>query len=196
MLGIALLGPAAIMYSDYGFSTSYQIVAVLWQVYSYFDPYSPVPAPQIYFEPLLIVGTLPLLFLRYIFVYLMYRLYTGKTTRKRTLLCGIAAELQIPAFYYILTLPSLLFYPPGYGFYFPLIIPTPLLFISGYLIIRIRPPATDASWIEEEPKSQWWGSSETSQQPESPMQSVESTPKPSDTDAVKKDEDDWLVDDR
>lgn len=186
----ALLGPIAMMYMSYDWSAQLQIVAPMWYIYYYSwndYMYDPIPPIMARFDPLMFLGTLPIVFLRYIFIIMMYRYYSGKTTRIRTLFAGVIAELQLPAFYYILMTISFILYPGGM-FYIPLVIPTPLLLLVGYALIRYRPPIEDEVWIDRESTKQWWDLRKSTTEP-----TIEQPEKHEEVTSVA--EDDWLLDD-
>ena len=91
-----------------------------------------------------IILMIPILALRLVYVYQVHRYYEGLTTRLRTLLLGILAEGP-GVFMLFLMLIALLV--PSLWLYFS--IPTPLLFLSGILILWRRPLP--------EPKTPWNG---------------------------------------
>ncbi|MFW9974211.1 MAG: hypothetical protein ACFFDQ_02945 [Candidatus Thorarchaeota archaeon] len=77
----------------------------------------------------------PLIALRFLFVFQLYRLYNGKTSRRAAISFGILSEL----FLVILNIPgyiSSVLNPPFTEIYLPL----PFLLLIGYLIIKIYPP--------------------------------------------------------
>ncbi|MFW9931045.1 MAG: hypothetical protein ACFFDR_00100 [Candidatus Thorarchaeota archaeon] len=192
MLFVAVIGPIAAMYMAYEWSTQFQIVASLWAIYYYSDPFFYEYGSNFTFSftPYIFFSTLPVVFIRYVFVFMMYRYFSGKTTRKRAIITGVASEIQLPALYLILMIPSFLFTPPGGYFFFPLIFPVPVLFVVGYAIIRFRPPPEDETWIDKEVAKQWWDSSAAVSE-DAPVESpVSDDPAPQET------EDDWLVDTR
>ncbi len=81
------------------------------------------------------IGLLPLIVLRFLFVFQLYRLYNGKTSRRAAISCGIVSEL----FLVMLNIPnyiSSILTPLFNEIYLPL----PFLLLIGYLIIRIYPP--------------------------------------------------------
>jgi len=191
MLIIALLGPMVLMYYSTGWNTQIQMVGALWTLLVNFEHfgYDYGPPYNFNFSPSWFLASLPYAFVRYIFVYMMYRFYTGKATRRRTIMTGIVSELPLPVLFLITMIPMLLFSPPGMGFYFPIFIPVPILFVVGYAIIRFRPPPEEEVWIDREAATQWWDASkqddETQPEFQAPPQQIE-----------KEAEDDWLVDDR
>ncbi len=78
---------------------------------------------------------LPLIALRLLFVFQLYRLYNGKTSRRAAISCGIASEL----FLVILNIPNYLNLIWNSLFY-EIYLPLPFLLLIGYLIIKIYPP--------------------------------------------------------
>lgn len=151
---IAVISPIAIMFTDYGWGDlSAMIISMTWQMnYSSWGQ-------DFRFDPFSLFASLPFTFLRIVFAIMMMRLYQGKTTKKRTLLVGIASELQLAVIYYIPTLLMLLFAPSMY-FFIQIIIPIPVLFAIGFLIIKFAPPTERTMWIEDEKTSAWWEKSD------------------------------------
>jgi len=107
------------------------------------------------FDPFTLFASLPFTFLRIVFAIMMLRLYQGKTTRKRTVVIGIASELQLILIFYVPMLLTLLLFPTGY-FSFQLILPIPILIGIGLIIMKLSPPTEQTMWIEEEKSSSWW----------------------------------------
>jgi hypothetical protein len=100
-------------------------------------------------HPFLLIQIVLLLFLRIVFVIQMSRYYSMKTTKKRTLLLGIASELQSPfitiSFAFIMNV--ILSGDGSFAFY----IPIPILLLVGYTIMKMRPLEEDTiPWEESE----------------------------------------------
>ena len=70
---IAILAPIMIVINQYGWETNTMVVAMTWQA-SYYTWGS-----DIFFDPFSLIGSLPFTFLRIFFVYMMVRLYQGRT---------------------------------------------------------------------------------------------------------------------
>lgn len=176
LLVLALFGPIAGAYISYGWTPQVSIIAVLWQINSAsYGPGFPSLPFNIRFTPEAIFASFPFVFLRYVFVFMVYRLYTGKTTRRRTYLAGLAAELQLVGIYGVMSLVSLLSAPYGGVFYMPIIVPIPVMFLCAYAFIRFISPPEEKLWIEEETPKQWWERFKTpieehDEQPTSPEQ--------------------------
>ncbi|MDF1538474.1 MAG: hypothetical protein P1Q69_06190 [Candidatus Thorarchaeota archaeon] len=189
---IALFGPLAMQYYNYGGSMSndFTIVAMAWIYYSnsWMGPFS-----GLMIDPFMLISSLPFTFLRFAFAYMLYRLYCGKTTHKRVLLTGILMELFLPVFYLIMYLPMLLMGPGWYGP--PLLIPIPILLLYGMAIVKVYPPPQEKLWIETEKTEYWW---EESKETEEPMKSSDTSPSTEDTasqtgdDVTTQTKDDWL----
>jgi hypothetical protein len=91
---------------------------------------------------------------------MIHRLYKGKTTRKRAIIVGIAAELQVNTIFCIPYLIMLLLNPYS-TFYYPMMIPIPLLLILGVILFRVSPPPGEPSvWRDDDKEGYWWGKSE------------------------------------
>ncbi len=138
---------------------SVQIIAGLWWLYysiyvgEQVGPEPPSATFSVQFNPIFLIAIIPLAFLRFVFAYMVYRFYLGQTTLKRALIIGIPAELEGPAYLLLTLLPTYLFVPS-----FPPIIPipVPIVLLSGYLLMRIKKPAMDDSWLEKtKPKPVW-----------------------------------------
>jgi len=159
---IAVISPIAIMLTDYGWGDlSAMIISMMWQMnYSSWGQ-------EFRFDPFSLFASLPFTFLRIVFAIMMMRLYQGKTTKKRAILVGIASELQLAVIYYLPTLFMLLFAPSMY-FYIQIIIPIPVLFAIGLIIMKFSPPAERTMWIEDEKTGSWWEKSD-----EEPTQTTE-----------------------
>ncbi len=189
---VALLGPITAMFYETPWSTQIQVIGTFWvsSISLSQDIYEPAPPISTYVNPDMFISLLPFSILRYIFVLLMYRFYSGKTTKRRAILTGIISELIMPIFYLITLIPSLILTPYGYEFYFPILIPTPLLFLIGYAIIRFRPPHEDEVWIDRDTTKKWWDKSVPAT--DSPVIHAASADETTSPDSI----DDWLVDER
>ncbi len=101
--------------------------------------------------PLAFIGNLPATFLRLVFVYQMYKLYLGRTSRKRTLLVGAASELQTA------TIGIFGAVIPVFSLMSRFFIPIPILFVTALIIIRLTPPGTVTTpWEDTEDTESWW----------------------------------------
>ncbi|MFW9976211.1 MAG: hypothetical protein ACFFDQ_13150 [Candidatus Thorarchaeota archaeon] len=106
-----------------------------------------IPIPS----PFALIGNIPLTFLRLVFVYQMYKLYEGRTTRKRTILVGAASELQITA------IGILSVIMPVFSLMSRFFIPVPLLFLAALIAIKIAsPPEDTAYWKSSGDTENWW----------------------------------------
>ena len=80
------------------------------------------------------------------FAYFMYRLYSGKTSAKKTFAIGGLGVIP-PIF---LTIPNLFIalVTPGYPYIYP-IIPIPLTLFLGYALVRKYPPLENVpEWLQ------------------------------------------------
>jgi hypothetical protein len=83
---------------------------------------------------------LPYYFFDFVFIIQIYRYYQNKASRTWTIIAGIYAEIH-PL---LLSLPVLLGLPftiaPGGEVMYPVIIPIPILFLVGLVLIYLKPP--------------------------------------------------------
>jgi len=83
---------------------------------------------------------LPYYFFEFVFIIQIYRYYQNKASRTWTIIAGIYAEIH-PL---LLSLPVLLGLPftiaPGGEVMYPVIIPIPILFLVGLVLIYLKPP--------------------------------------------------------
>ncbi|MDF1538505.1 MAG: hypothetical protein P1Q69_06345 [Candidatus Thorarchaeota archaeon] len=144
---VALFAPAAIQ--TYVFTPNQmKIIAMLW---IYNIGYTGTPYVT---DPRMWLITFTLTFLRLAFVVMIYRLYQGKTTSKRCSIVGIASESQVPLSIIIPTLLTISSYP-GLD-YIPVVIPIPILILSGAIMVRILKLPDTRQWIEKEQSQSWW----------------------------------------
>jgi hypothetical protein len=94
---------------------------------------------------------LPLGVWRVVFVYQMVRYYRGLSTRYRTILAGILAEIPLLAFYYWGT------YVTSMGVLSYLTIPTPLMFMGALVFLRMTPyPVPETPFDDQAEPDMWW----------------------------------------
>ncbi|KXH71134.1 MAG: hypothetical protein AM326_12015 [Candidatus Thorarchaeota archaeon SMTZ-45] len=118
-----------------------------------FADVSPVPNEAIP-TPFVFIGNLPVTFLRLVFVYQIYKLYQGRTTRKRTMLVGAASELQMAI---IGILGAII---PVFSLSSRLFIPLPILFLAALVTIKVVPPLeVSTPWKNPEDSESWWAKS-------------------------------------
>lgn len=144
MAVVALVSPVTMQmtfFSGYSMTT---IVAMTWMYY--FGGLGPIMFPFL-FLPYILIASLPQTFLRIVFVAMMYRLYSGNSTKTRVIIVGIAAEIQTPVMAYVTILPLYLSNIIPIDF-IPLIIPIPILLIIGLLILRVFPFPELKLWDE------------------------------------------------
>lgn len=155
LTAIVVLGPIAFIHlSSFGASYTFtQIIAMTWTMMV--DDRGlilmTVLTRLVYF-----FGVLLVTFPRLIFVYMINRLYSEKTTRKRVVRTGIISEIWLPATYYI---PLLLqaITSPGTISGIPIAIPIPILLIAGLYMLRKKPTkGLPSAWAEAESSEDWW----------------------------------------
>ena len=144
---VALFGPVGIIFIP---ASGFTVAAMTWVFYSA----SMGPFSNFMFDIFTLFASLPFTFLRLVFVWMIYRLYRGKTSLKRVAVVAIATELQLLVIFLISYLPMLLMYPGWYPL--PLLIPIPLLTLVGFVLTKIAPPPEDSLWIEEKQTQYWW----------------------------------------
>jgi len=190
---IALICPLTVQFYDYGGSPfgDITIVAMTWIYYSnsWMGPYGGLTI-----DPFMFISSLPFTFMRFVFAYMLFRLYSGKSTIKRVMLTGIVMELFLPVFYLITYLPMLLMNPGWFSM--PLLLPIPILLFYGVMILKGYPPLQDKLWIETEKTEYWWDKSKEAEEPskvdDTTPQTNDDTATPQNEDATPQTEDDWL----
>ena len=148
---IMFLAPMGIVFYFFDESGSWYaaVLAMLWysNMGSFGTYYSPYAA---------ILATLPLSFMKMVYVFLIWRAYQGKATTRQAIRFGIAMELWFPFLYSLPYLISLLFVPMFFEGWL-LAIPLPILLLSGWLALKLHPPVgTSASWVATEQREDWW----------------------------------------
>ncbi len=144
---VALLAPFAFNLSSYD-GLYLSIIGVLWNFTS-----SPYYTYLDIANPFMIISMMPFGFFRLAYAYQMFRLYKGRTTKKRTLTLGIVSELPFAlVFIPVLIMWFLNPYGPMY-----LMGPTFILLIVGILIIRLKPPLEPPEiWEGMADEKPWW----------------------------------------
>ncbi|TXT56944.1 MAG: membrane protein of unknown function [Candidatus Thorarchaeota archaeon] len=86
---------------------------------------------------------------RFFVVIQVAKLYEMRTTKKRTYLVVLLAEMILPIFYALVSMPVLLV--PGFpSILFVLGIPTPFLLLALWILIsKYPPPEKSKTWFEE-----------------------------------------------
>jgi hypothetical protein len=151
MTFVALLGPALFTaYLDREFNC--QLMAMTWEA-RYWDHNIQIVVVQPY---MLTIGLL-LFSLRPVFAYQMVRYYKGRTTKLNTLLVGVASELQVLVVTNLMTIGQLVSSPNPSQILVPLFGPTPVLFLTGLVIMKLRPPPEITTpWQQMEERKQRW----------------------------------------
>ncbi len=132
----AVFGPAFIQQ----YVPSWIIMSMTWQIVI---ESTLIPL----FDLWLLIISLPFTFMRFIVVFMFYRLYKNKTTFKRLLVTVLASEIQPILFYDIPLFLAALQGP--FPYYIPFIIPIPFLTLITLLIVRFYPPPIkEDDWLE------------------------------------------------
>lgn len=137
---VAVLAPIYIMFFPWNDEIEFQIAAMTWLFYYESSGFFFYP------DPLIWIQLLPLIFLRFAFVYQMLKYYKGNTTRKSVIVVGIISELQL----WITLIPLYtIFVLPFNPEYFPIYVPIPDLLITSLLLMKLRPiKEATTPWIE------------------------------------------------
>ena len=153
MTFVALLGPARLtVYLGHEFN--WQLMAMTWEA-SYLDHNIQIVVVQ----PYMLMTGLLLLSLRPVFAYQMVRYYNGRTTKMNTLLVGVASELQVLVVMIFVTIAQSVLspYPGAIWTLLPLFGPIPVLFLTGLVIMKIRPPPEITTpWQQMEERKRRW----------------------------------------
>jgi len=151
MTFVALLGPA--LFTVYlGREFNWQLMAMTWEA-SYLDHNIQIVVVQ----PYMLTIVLLLFSLRPVFAYQMVRYYNGKTTKLNTLLVGVASELQILVVANLGMIVQLALSPDPGKILVPLFGPIPVLFLTGFVIMRLKPPPEITTpWQPMEERKQRW----------------------------------------
>jgi hypothetical protein len=144
---VALVAPLAFFFSGYD-GLYISLIAILWSFTSssYYT--------QLVIADIFTLGmSMPFGFLRLAYAYQMFRLYNGRTTKKRTLTLGIVSELPLA----ILFIPYLIMWLLNPLSPLALAAPTLILLIVGILIVKFKPPPKPPeTWVEISEKKSWW----------------------------------------
>lgn len=157
MAAIAVLAPAGLNVEfdpSTGVIMHLSMICMLWTLPITFAGNNPggtfqeaIPIPS----PFALIGNIPLTFLRLVFVYQIYKLYQGRTTRKRTFLVGAASELQMA------TIGILSVIMPVFSLMSRLFIPVPILFLAALITIKVAPPyEVTTHWKHPGDTENWW----------------------------------------
>lgn len=106
--------------------------------------------------PIQFFSSLPFTLFRLFFLLMVYRFYQSKTSKIRTLIVGVLAELQMSVVFFLLIVTSP--FPTGS---IPLFLPIPILLLAGALIIQTNPPPITQLWNDGNSNSCFAGSSTT-----------------------------------
>ncbi len=161
---LAAFAPLAVLYSGYwGYSLT--IVAITWMMYSseFGTTFELVNAYSL-------MVFFPFLLFRLALPYQINKYYKGRTTRGRTAVAAILAELP----FFIIFIPSIILNMLGGGI-FMTNAPVPIMMIAGILILwRLPMPEAKVPWDGVERSKYWWeeqvAEGSTSEQPESPWE--------------------------
>jgi hypothetical protein len=146
LLLIALFAPSHLnIYPSHG-HISYYLIGMCWQIIE-------LSLAGFVFSFLFFLVGLPFTFLRLVFVYQIYKYYLGTSSKKRVVITGIIAELQ-------LFLIGLAIIPIGLSE--PLIavvisLPIPILLLVGLVVIHsIQRTQEDTKWTGFDEEKDWW----------------------------------------
>ena len=159
---IAVLAPAGLdvnLDPSTGWIIGLSLICMLWTLPirlginnppGTFAEFSTVPN-EVIPTPFAFIGNLPITFLRLLFVYQIYKLYQGRTSRKRTMLVGAASELETAI---VGILGAII---PVFSLISRLFIPIPFLFLAALITIRLAPPReVSTPWKHPEDTESWW----------------------------------------
>lgn len=144
---MAFIAPIAFWYyADGGFSFS--VIAILWQLYvSNYGIDFYLVSPSMSMLPMF-----PFLLLRLALPYQLNKYYQNRTTRPRTALAAVLADLP----YIVVFLPLIIISIISGGMFYPSW-PTPIMMIFGLLVLWRRPmPKAKVPWGEVESTKYWW----------------------------------------
>ena len=157
MAAVAVLAPAGFNVSldpNTGWIVELSVLCMLWTLPIRFDVNNSLGMLQNatpISTPFMFIGNLPITCLRLVFVYQIYKLYQSRTTRKRTLVVGVASELQVT----ILGILAVIM--PVFSLMSRYFIPSPILFLAALVIFKIAPPPeVSTPWEHPEESESWW----------------------------------------
>lgn len=147
MLLIAILGPVSVnIYPEGGLGPIINLTGMAWQI-------TGLNLYDAMFGVTFLLGTLPFMFLRLVFVYQMYRYFCGLATVRNTILVGVLTELQYPLVGF-LTMPFAIANP---SLAIVFVVPVPLLLIAGLIFLRyVMIPQPIDGWKELDKGTDWW----------------------------------------
>ncbi|MHA1904032.1 MAG: hypothetical protein ACXABZ_07130 [Candidatus Thorarchaeota archaeon] len=139
-----LIPPRAEITSGLFFAMTY-----IWEVNT--------PAPIDFYNPFVpLIQSLFWAGLRLLFVVMVYRLYKGNTTIRRTIIVGLIGELQ-PAIVLDLPLFILTLVNPSAVPVVTYVLPVPILLLLGVILIRVlSPPKPPSTWKDGDDTKHWW----------------------------------------
>jgi hypothetical protein len=136
-----------------------QMGHLLLVVYAPTWMFSPSPYMPFYISPFLLLTNFPLYGFKIVFVYFIYKCYSADKTKKTTIRVGILSEIT-PVLIFMLPYLIIMLISP-YPASPPFVIPIPILFILGYVILKKWPPPEPATWIESDTEQMWWDREES-----------------------------------
>jgi hypothetical protein len=147
LLMIAILGPAYLnVYPRTGFYPSMAVFAMSWQMQDFVTSI-------LFFGPDFLLVAALLMFLKFVFVYQIFKYYYRATTKNRVIAIGVISELQLTILG--LAVIPLTFRTPGLSIM--LSIPIPVLLLTGLLMLKFVPvPPLLGDWGELEKPKEWW----------------------------------------
>jgi hypothetical protein len=147
LLLIAILAPAYLnVYPQLGFYPEIMVFAMSWQI-------SGNNLTIFMFDPASLLLAFLLMFLKFVFIYQLFKYYYHATTKSRVVTVGIISELQLTLFGLVMV-PFTINTP---GLAVMLSIPLPLLLLTGLLVLKLIPaPPLLGDWEELEKPKEWW----------------------------------------
>jgi hypothetical protein len=162
---VALVAPYGFRYHpDINFPEIY-VYAVVWGLlvhttawYLELPPYLDIlqfPPGTLFY---LVIILLYLFGIRILFAYQIMRYFQGKTTRKRLITVGVLAEFPMAAatigdilLFVILIINRTITY---LSFWY--LIPTPVMLLLGFLLLRFFPAQGESDWDLKKESKKWW----------------------------------------
>jgi hypothetical protein len=149
LFGVYLLFPFGVQIRSEANVIDYVIFGI---PYTYF--WYPPDETLLWIDPMFAITSVANTFLRLVFIFMLYRYYTGNSTKTRTLLTGIAGELQYTVIFLIAFNP---FHPWPYNYLF--ILPIPVLLVIGAVIMKLFSPPMIELWKDDSSDESWWDQS-------------------------------------
>jgi hypothetical protein len=105
--------------------------------------------------PLDFLASLLYRFFRVLFVWQMYRFYKNESTKRFTIAIGICSELFMYVLFEVVGRIIVLLLGQIVNIHY--VIPIPILFLVGYVLIRYYPPSISPNKWDLTNDTKWWG---------------------------------------